>query len=1299
MPRPRYDRSRLSRRDLLRHLGLAPFALRPSPLFGVFGAPVLSNSVPRPPSAFADPRYTPSYPVRSPLEDVLRLVPPGLDEYPTELYAHEIGLVLNHWRQIIGSGRLSNLRHSLEDTLHFASPVPSRVNPLRSGDGVTSARREFSGATLQGVERLLHDMEADLGPETRVDYADFEITAIEQLAREPLTVATSVRYTIVLQAGASIREQRVGTWDLQWRRQPGVADSATWKVTRWARDPETRASVHGPGFLDVAPKGFRDVPSFQAQLLHGADHWRTVLDGACGIDVYGNNGVAVGDFDNDGHDDLYICQPAGLPNRLYRNRGDGTFEDVTDRAGVGVLDNTACALFADLRNSGLQDLLVVSGSGPLLFLNRGDGTFALKGDAFHFAQPPQGTFTHAAIADYDGDGRLDIYFCLYSYYLGLDQYHYPAPYFDARNGPPNFLFHNQGNGSFADRTEAAGLHADNDRYSFACAWGNASSGQLPDLYVVNDFGRNNFYRNKGDGTFEASATRAHVEDVGAGMSACWADTDNDGRPDLYTANMWSAAGQRVAQQKPFHPEATEQARDLYRRHARGNALYRNQGDGTFRNTSAEAGVEVGRWAWGSDFWDFDHDGFPDLYVSNGYITAPSHAPGSPQASPTGTLAEQVSDLGSFFWRQVVGRSPDDATPSLAYEHGWNALNELIRSDSSWSGSERNVFLANNRDGTFTEISGAIGLDFLEDGRSFALADLDGDGRLEVVLKNRNAPQLRILHNFMADLGDSVSFRLRGTKSNRDAIGTSITLTAGPLKQTRSLQAGSGFLSQHSKQLFFGVGTGASPIEATIHWPSGLTQHFSNLPRNHSISLEEGTATFAAIPFAAHSPYTPSPAAAPAIEQVPSSTTETWLLEPLPAPAFSLPNLAGTPQALQALLGRSTLLHLWSTASPVCRDQLHLLQQHHAALSAAGLTLIAINIDSPSTQPQAQSLAEAQHLAFPILFATEEIAGVYNLILRYLFDRRRNLALPTSFLLDREGSIVKVYQGPVSIDSLQADVRSVPSTPADRIRRALPFPGTLHAGSFQRNDFTYGVAMYQHGYLAQAAESFQQVVAAHPDNAEGYYNLGTLNLRGNNFPAARRYLEQTLKLKPNYPEAWNNLGMMAAQQGHADEAITNFQQSLQLRPGYATALLNLGNVYRRQRNFPAAESSLTRALALQPDDPEANYSLGLLFAQQNQLQTAEQLLQKAAALRPDYPEALNNLGVLYVREENNLAAEQQFQTCIRLVPAYEESYLNLARLYLQQGNKTQARQTIADLLRQKPESPAGQKALQALDAMP
>ena len=180
--------------------------------------------------------------------------------------------------------------------------------------------------------------------------------------------------------------------------------------------------------------------------------------------------------------------------------------------------------------------------------------------------------------------------------------------------------------------------------------------------------------------------------------------------------------------------------------------------------------------------------------------------------------------------------------------------------------------------------------------------------------------------------------------------------------------------------------------------------------------------------------------------------------------------------------------------------------------------------------------------------TEQVAGVYNIIYRHLFDRRRDLPIPISFLLDANGMIVKVYQGlfdvpmnltPISIRSGQRRRRAW--------RRRFRSPACWSSSTFQRNDFTYGVAMYQHGYLEQAAESFQQVIAAKPDNADAYYNLGTLKLRSNDFDEARRYLEQTVKLQPNYPEAWNNLGMMAAQQGQPEEAINDFQQSHRSAP--------------------------------------------------------------------------------------------------------------------------------------------------------
>ena len=660
-------------------------------------------------------------------------------------------------------------------------------------------QNKFLDQTLLGRDAFIQELQTAMSFFSQLVTAEFQVVSISAIppnmggtdaakGQTPDGLRTRVRYEIVGSGHDFHRGQKVGYWDIDWR----ATSAGNFQVKTWRALAETQSRAANPIYVDIAAQAFASNSSFASQLQRGSDYWRTVLDGACGIDIYGHNGVSVGDIDGDGFDDLYVCQPAGLPNRLYRNRGDGTFEDITDASGVGVLENTACALFADIDNDGQQDLIVVRTSGPILFMNEGNGRFRQRPGAFQFATPPQGTFTGAAVADYDRDGWLDIYFCLYIYYQGTDQYKYPSPYYDAENGPPNFMMRNNRDGSFRDVTAESGLDRNNTRYSFCCGWSDYNNDGWPDLYVVNDFGRKNLYRNNGDGTFTDIAAQAGVEDIGAGMSVCWFDYDNDGAQDLYVADMWSAAGMRVAMQDVFRKGAPEEVRALHRKHARGNSLLRNNNDGAFLDKSALAGVEMGRWAWSSDAWDFDHDGFPDLYIANGMISSPSGE-------------GRAQDLNSFFWRQVVATSPVDAKPAHDYEQGWNALNELIRSDYSWSGFERNTFYANNRDGTFSDVSGVLGLDFVEDGRAFALADFDHDGRLEVFLKNRNGPQLRLLKNVVENLPPSIAFRLRGGTSNRDAIGAAVTVETEVGRQTRFLQAGSGFLSQHSKEVFFGLG--------------------------------------------------------------------------------------------------------------------------------------------------------------------------------------------------------------------------------------------------------------------------------------------------------------------------------------------------------------------------------------------------------------------------------------------------------------------------------------------------------------
>ncbi len=1212
-------------------------------------------------------RLQPHYREQTPLEATLLKTNAGLDDFPGEKYHDRIAAILTEWSAglLQSPENLQAIEKILAAGFLGSSPIPKESRLVRPATAFEVRRLMFSLASL-GPRVFLQELRSSLSRFSKIVTAEFQVTGIDFRSSR---LQTRVRYELVGSGPDFYREQRVGNWDLEWE----AARSGEYHLVSWRAAEETRSRSTAPCYAEITQEAFGGNSSYSRQLLRGVDYWRTVLDGACGIDIYGHNGVSVGDIDDDGFDDLYICQPAGLPNRLYRNRGDGTFEDITEASGLGILENTACAIFADFDNDGRQDLIVVRASGPLLFLNEGGGKFRQKRDAFHFASAPQGTFTGAAAADYDRDGWLDIYFCLYVYYQGTDQYKYPTPYYDAENGPPNFLMRNNRDGTFRDVTAESGLDKNNTRYSFCCGWGDYNRDGWPDLYVVNDFGRKNLYRNNGDGTFTDVAGQTGVEDIGAGMSVCWFDYDGDGAEDIYVADMWTAAGERISNQEGFQKQASKPVRAMYHKHAMGNSLFRNHGDGTFDDRTASTGAGMGRWSWSSDAWDFDHDGFPDLYIANGMVSGALH-----------------DDLNSFFWRQVVGKSPGEAKASHDYEQGWNAINELIRADRTWSGFERNVFYANNRDGTFSDVSGIVGLDFVEDGRAFALADFDHDGRLEVFLKNRNGPQLRLLKNVMPDLPPSIAFRLRGRKSNRDAIGAVVTVETESGRQTRMLQAGSGFLSQHSKELFFGLGEARGTVKASIRWPSGLVQPISGLPANHRIWVEEGVEPSRMEPFRS---VRTAPVSVQSITQESEPpTVETWLLAPVPAPDLSLPDLSGQTRTLSALRGSPVLLNFWAANSPACRQDLTIFSRLYPTWAGQGLHLLAVNVGD-------RMLTREREFPFPVLLGSDDVAAIYNLVYRYVFDRHRDLSIPTSFLINEEGDIVKVYQGPVKPASIERDFRNIPSTATERLAKGLPFPGVAATYEFARNHLSFGSVFFQRGYFDRAEASFRLAVRDSPSSAEAYYGLGSVFLKQDKSREARDSFERAVKLNANYPDtlanAWNNLGLLATREGHTAEAIGHFQEAVEHNPDHWIALENLGNAYRQQKRWEEARKALERAVSARPDNPEANYSLGMVFAQSDETDRAYLYLQKALELRPAYPEALNNLGVLYLRTGRRDEAVAKFEECIRIAPAFDQSYLNLARVYSLEGEPEKSRTVLLELLKQHPGHKQAQNALEQL----
>ncbi|HEX4567249.1 MAG TPA: VCBS repeat-containing protein, partial [Vicinamibacterales bacterium] len=429
---------------------------------------------------------------------------------------------------------------------------------------------------------------------------------------------------------ATVRFEAIGT--PKGESQPGI-DRATFRMTfDRASDGLQVASAQlvtgerviatKPQFVNVAHEAGVDFvnryyPAFLNQPMR------------FGMIRYGPGGISAVDVDNDGFYDLFI--PDGVESKLLRNKGDGTFEDITAKAGLSGLDGVSVGVFADYDNDGFKDLFVSrTFKHNQLFHNNGDGTFtdvtAKSGIGDDCCT------TVASWGDYDNDGRLDLFVGRY-----LDPRAKIPTTFYARNGEGDKLYHNNGDGTFTDVTAKAGVG--DTGLCLGSVWGDYDDDGYLDLYVVNDFGRKTLYHNNRDGTFTDVTVKSGTLDYGAGMSASFGDYDNDGKLDIYVANIrsehaWFADPPTVARymvnairqnvwytDMPLYFQIFRQSGfgfpAVFRQMASGNTLMRNRGDGTFEDVTWAANANPVGWYWGSGFADFNNDGWLDIYSSDG----------------------------------------------------------------------------------------------------------------------------------------------------------------------------------------------------------------------------------------------------------------------------------------------------------------------------------------------------------------------------------------------------------------------------------------------------------------------------------------------------------------------------------------------------------------------------------------------------------------------------------------------------------------------------------------------------------
>ncbi len=545
---------------------------------------------------------------------------PKQDGWNTEVLASKVKDQLHHIAELfedparIAAGELASVA-----TADFApTNLTGELGPVAyTGGGHGVVRASFPGSvradassTPAGPASLaaaLTDFaRAYLTGSAADGHAHFKVVHIDAPAFAS-EFTTDVRLELSGPTAAG-RDQQTARWRCTWKPVAGE-ELPRLRAIEPSFHERVEAAV-GSGatlFEDCTESVLAGDTSYAAQLLRSQRDSATELDKSLGTAFLGHVGIAVADANGDGLDDLYVCMEGGLPNRLFLQQQDGTARDAAAAAGLDYLDLARSALFIDLDGDGDQDCLVAT-YPVLVHENVGEGRFEKR------AELPLTNVYSMTAADYDVDGDLDVYLCRYN----GNSTNVPLPYLYVTNWGPNVLLRNDGDWNFSDATAAVGLDDNNARFSFAGSWVDYDDDGDMDLYVANDYGRNNLYENEG-GRFHDAAAETGTEDISAGMSVAWGDANADGRPDLYVSNMFSSAGKRIAFQRSFR-DGDEADLGSLRRHARGNSLFVNGGAGTFHDVSEEAGVTMARWAWGSLFADLNNDGLEDLYAVNGLVT-------------------------------------------------------------------------------------------------------------------------------------------------------------------------------------------------------------------------------------------------------------------------------------------------------------------------------------------------------------------------------------------------------------------------------------------------------------------------------------------------------------------------------------------------------------------------------------------------------------------------------------------------------------------------------------------------------
>jgi peroxiredoxin/tetratricopeptide (TPR) repeat protein len=560
----------------------------------------------------------------------------------------------------------------------------------------------------------------------------------------------------------------------------------------------------------------------------------------------------------------------------------------------------------------------------------------------------------------------------------------------------------------------------------------------------------------------------------------------------------------------------------------------------------------------------------------------------------------------------------------AYDVGWAATNQLIRSGRSFSGRERHcVFLNLGEEKRFADISSTSGLDFIDDGRGLALSDWDHDGRVDLWMMNRTGPRLRFVRNELKNENSFLALRLKGNNGNTDGIGArvQVVLKKASPAISKTLHAGSGYLSQSSKWLHFGLGPkDAAAIEAIkVRWPGGKMETFSGGVANGHFILEQGKGVAKAwqVPKVSLETLKAPEKQAPVPPEVPSRVI---LLKPTPIPnQLTFTNTLGEPVPLSDCLGQKPVaLHLFATWCPNCREELTTWTDEANKLAEAGIKVLAICVDEPGADrfSKVNSFVKERKLPFEVGLANHQLIENLNVLQRSFIGRQSDFPIPSTILVDQAGQACAIYKGPVSPAQLISDSTICGAKPSEILAHAIPYQGkwkTQPKGLVPRS---VAVKLIANGMLDDARSYLRQLLPL-------YQSKKDEESRG------------------ELAECHRVLGAIAHQKKEYDTAVSNYRKSLEMVPQQKMVLTELMRVYLETKETARAAEQVEAILALNRDDYENLAQLAKLRQQLGEEEKAIALYQESLALvfHPETSTALANL----LRSRGDCAQALKFYT--------------------------------------------------------